>query len=136
MMRLVLYREPATDDGTPGRLVMPDWECHTLELPWRDNKPRCSCIPTGEYECCLVDSPRFGIVYGVQGVPGRSHILIHAGNVAGDRDKGRCSDVDGCILLGLERGVCKGQCGVLKSKAALSMFMVRMEGRPFRLVVK
>jgi len=40
-----------------------------------------------------VNSPKFGAgTFGLHRVPGRSHILIHAGNFT--------RDIEGCILLG------------------------------------
>lgn len=63
----------------------------TLELPWLENAPTRSCIPTGTYECRRVQSPRFGNTFEVTGVPGRSHILFHKGN--------QIADTAGCILV-------------------------------------
>ena len=34
--------------------------CHTMELPWRDNERRLSCIPTGVYNVVKHQSPKFG----------------------------------------------------------------------------
>lgn len=92
-----LVRGPSTDQGTFGRLVWPGGWCHTVELPWRDNRPQRSCIPPGTYRCAIVNSPKFGRVYGVANVPGRSHILIHAANLGGDVDKGWATHLQGCI---------------------------------------
>lgn len=64
----------------------------TLELPWLDNKPKISCIPTGEYICKKTISQKAGRTYEVTNVPGRSGILFHAGNEP--------KDTEGCILLG------------------------------------
>ena len=51
-----------------------------LELPWKDNKRRVSCIPEGVYEAIIHDSPKFGRCVWIQNVPDRSEILIHAAN--------------------------------------------------------
>jgi hypothetical protein len=74
------------------------WACCTLELPWADNKNRRSCIPPEPSEEAITykakrhESPRYGECLWLPGVPGRSEILIHAGNYV--------SDTLGCILVG------------------------------------
>ncbi len=68
------------------------FEAKTLELPWRDNARRLSCIPTGDYVAQKHVSPKFGECFYIQAVPGRSEILIHKGNYH--------RDTLGCILLG------------------------------------
>lgn len=140
--RLALIRGPSTDQGTPGVLLREDGTrlCHTLELPWRENRRMRSCIPpgylpAGEYPVRCVVTPKRGPVYLVERVPGRSAILIHSGNVAGDVEKGLETDVLGCILLGQVRGRRRGQLAVLLSKPAVSAFMAEMGGRPFILEV-
>lgn len=68
----------------------------TLELPWRANARRVSCIPPGVYRLAPRTSPRFGAHLDVAGEEsdGRGDVLIHAGN--------RVSDTQGCILPGLD----------------------------------
>lgn len=66
--------------------------CDTLELTWAQNKTRISCIPKGEYQVLRRHSPKFGEHFHVTDVPGRSFILIHAGNYH--------SQILGCILVG------------------------------------
>jgi hypothetical protein len=49
-MKLELIRTyyPA---GTNGDLLLNgDKVCSTIELPWKKNAPKVSCIPEGEYE--------------------------------------------------------------------------------------
>ena len=65
----------------------------TLELPWRNNKRNVSCIPGGVYRCTLADTVKRGKVYRVNGVTGRTGILIHVGNYP--------RDTQGCILPGM-----------------------------------
>lgn len=130
----MLMRETSQEDGTYGILTLPDGSSfHTLELPWLNNETGKSCIPPGTYKAEMRDSPKFGPVYEVKGVPNRSAILIHAGNTAGNVDRGLKSDVQGCILLGLSRGRISNQSAVLESKPALASFMQKMGGRPFTL---
>ena len=127
---LKLARSSSTDEGTPGDLYVDGrWFCHTLELPWRDNAPRVSCIPPGSYRIAVKNSPRFGRVYRLNCVPGRSEILIHSGNWAGDTALGKHSHVQGCILLGKRRGRLDGQTAVLVSRPAVSALMAALGGQ-------
>jgi hypothetical protein len=131
-----LVRGPSTPQGTLGRMVLPTGRAwHSLELPWRDNMRKLSCIPPGEYRCVIVRSPRFGRVYGVTGVPGRSHILIHGGNLAGQIAQWK-THVQGCIVLGERRGAIEGQRAVLVSQPAVRAFRAAMQDRPFILEVR
>ena len=63
---------------------------YTIELPWKDNLERVSCIPEGRYE--LVDrwSPKFNRHLQVLAVPRRKNILIHPANDA-------LQQLEGCI---------------------------------------
>jgi len=136
MITLKLKRQASSDTGTPGVLIFPDGsQLHTLELPWRNNRRQKSCIPEGSYVCQITRSPRFGRVYTVTGVDGRSHILIHSGNYAGDIDKGYKTHVQGCILLGKRTGTLGGQRAVLVSRPAVSEFMSHLAGQPFILEI-
>lgn len=142
MKYATLSRGPSTDEGTFGRLVCADGpELVSLELPWRENKPQISSIPPGFYRCELVDSPKFGWVYGVQNVKGRSHVLIHAANYAGDTAKGWKSELLGCIAPALKAGVLKPKDGPaqragLSSRAALDQLMAWAGGEPFELEIR
>ncbi|MDL2322341.1 DUF5675 family protein [Desulfosarcina sp. OttesenSCG-928-B08] len=133
---LNLQRETGTDQGTFGKLSGEGLDLHTLELPWRNNQSKYSCIPPGEYLCSLCESPRFGKVYEVSNVPGRTHILIHSGNFAGDTTKELKSSVEGCILLGLSRGKLCNQDAVLQSRNAVKRFMQTMNNREFVLKIQ
>lgn len=101
-MKLKVEIERYSDDGTQtlGELYVLTrhreikYKCHTLELPWKDNLRRVSCIPEGEYEAIKHTSPKFGKSFWIKDVSGRSEILIHAGNYN--------SDTLGCILPGKE----------------------------------
>jgi hypothetical protein len=137
MMRVIIQREASADHGTFGRLTTEiGWGCNTLELPWRDNRKQQSSIPAGVYRCAVVQSAKFGKVYGVANVPTRSGILIHAGNYGGDTKKGLRSDIEGCILLGLSRGMLNHQQVVMQSKQAVADFQAVMGGQPFELEVR
>lgn len=146
MKTATLYRQPSTDQGTFGRLALDGLELVTLELPWRDNQRRISCIPAGVYICTLQAShmwtPRSdGRVYHVQDVPGRDAILIHAANWAGDVSQHWHSDLLGCIAPGRTRCRLAPQCtGVLQdavaqTREALTDFMNALGGEDFALEI-
>jgi len=81
--------------GTVGLLVVKKGEdilrLTTLELPWRGNRQRQSCIPDGEYPCKRSTTGRFK-GYEVLNVPGRTNIEIHPFNMTGE--------TEGCIGVG------------------------------------
>ncbi len=142
MKYATLSRGPSTDEGTFGKIACADGpELNSLELPWRENKPQASSIPPGVYTCAIVDSPKFGKVYGVRDVKGRDHILIHAANFAGDKEKGWVSELLGCIAPCLSVGVLKNAAGAtqragLSSRAALKQLMDWAGGEPFELEIR
>lgn len=74
------------------------FQCKTLELPWKDNKLRESCIPTGRYICSFRTTGAYANkafhvrTINANEVKGRSDILIHVGNFY--------IDILGCIIVG------------------------------------
>lgn len=66
----------------------------TLELPWRENKNRISCIPVGKYKVKRRYSKAHKEHFHILNVPGRDLILIHLGNYK--------KNTLGCILPGLD----------------------------------
>jgi len=64
--------------------------CHTIELPDRNNIPRISCIPIGQYKLQKRRYPKHGEQIGIPIVLGRKAILIHAANNA-------LRELQGCI---------------------------------------
>jgi hypothetical protein len=121
------------DDGkqTVGNLVIDNFKCDTLELPWKNNNKNVSCIPKGTYTVkWTLKLGKFGWIYEVQNVPGRSGILIHSGNYF--------TDVLGCILLG--NGYtdlnADGEQDVLNSKATIKTFNTLMGGKNFILKIQ
>jgi hypothetical protein len=134
---LVLQREDSEEDGTYGTLRLPDGTVlNSLELPWKNNQPRISCIPPGSYKCKKRGSATFGEAYEVMGVPGRNAILIHAGNAAGSAEKGMKAHSQGCILLGMDRGRQGNQKVITASKAAMKLFHEKLAEAPFTLTVR
>lgn len=142
MKHATLIRSSSTDEGTFGMLTLDNGrDMHTLELPWRNNAVGHSCIPPGKYLCEMVNSPSKGAVYGVQNVPGRSHVLIHAANFAGDKIMGWVSELEGCIAPADSVGVLRNPNGNaqragLQSKRALFDLMAWGNGDPFELEIR
>lgn len=126
------------DQGTLGIITIPDvnWSCYDMELPWRENARGLSCIKTGDYFCELYSSKKFGKVYIVTNVEGRSGILTHWGNWAGDRLKGFITNSLGCILLGYRPVIMKNQLAVTNSRSTFDQFMRVMAGNNFNLRIR
>lgn len=143
MVEATIVREPSSSDGTFGTFTL--WGAqapsaplvlHSLELPWYNNQRKVSCIPVGTYDVVWQMSPRFGRnLYTVLAVPGRSGILFHSGNVAGDESLGLRSEVEGCILLGLGLGTISAQRAVVHSADAVRRMEIAGGGRAFKLTV-
>ena len=135
MRKLTLRRVFSDNQGTKGFLRGEGLELATLELPWRENKFRLSCIPAGRYTCVPYSSGRFSNVYEVTDVPGRTKILIHTGNHAGDTTKGYKSDVEGCILVGISHCTLSGQTAVYPSIPAMDKLRGAIGKNAFELLI-
>lgn len=142
MRTATLTRDPSTDEGTFGHLMLDDgWRCATVELPWRDNANRKSCIPADTYTFRMFDSPAHGPCYKADNVPGRDFIEIHSANWAGDVDKGFFSQLLGCMAPGYSTGPLETPFGtmqraVLRSRLALEELERRLGGEPFALTIE
>ena len=120
-LRLIIDRstlEPVTL-GTCALMLGPIviFRSHTLELPWRNNESRVSCIPAGTYSARLSMSPRFKVeLWEVLNVPKRTGIRIHAANFV--------RELHGCIALGKKIGDIDkdGKIDVARSQEAMRMF--------------
>ncbi len=101
-MKLELIRK-YFPQGTNGALLLDGVKlCATIELPWRNNKPRISCIPEGDYKLIKRYSPHFNVHLQLCDVPGRELILIHPANDA-------VKELNGCIAPVLyATGIAKG----------------------------
>jgi RHS repeat-associated protein len=83
--------------STPGTITINGQGMgYTLELPYRNNQTDISSIPTGDYLGEIHTRPNGDVVVRINGVPGRTDILIHIGNYP--------SDTNGCILPGTSQG--------------------------------
>ena len=56
--------------------------CHTIELPWKNNETKVSCIPEGKYFIKKRYSKKFQWHLEIVGVKNRSLILFHPANNA------------------------------------------------------
>lgn len=133
MRRAVLCRTETSEQGTFGILLTDGFQCFTGELPWKENRPAISCIPAGEYLVQTRTSPKYGTIYHVKEVDGRSWILIHWGNLVGG--EGYQTHSQGCILLGSKLGHLRNQRAVLNSRLTVTRFMNHMDRRPFMLTI-
>ena len=79
----LILRRIYGEQGTNGTIYFQDEEiCHTIELPWRNNLQRLSCIPEGRYKLEKRKYTKHGEQIGIPAVLGREAILIHAANNA------------------------------------------------------
>ena len=136
MMRALLTRTSTGDQGTFGLLQSGGFSCGILELPWRDNLKQKSCIPEGIYQTKWIKSPKFGFCYQLLDVPGRSNILIHKGNYAGDVDKGFISNSYGCLLPFIKPGRMQGQRAGLMSALAVADIADHFDKESFLLEIR
>lgn len=133
MNTLVLKRLETSNQGTFGVLEISTdnnvFFMYTLELPWVNNLPNISCIPTGKYRGMWEISPRFKrFMYGLKNVPGRAGVRIHSANLA--------SQLNGCIALGLKLGQIEGKKAILLSSTAVRQFEKLMNKQEFELEIK
>ncbi len=140
MKTVRLARYESSDQGTFGAMQFGGNTVYTTELPWRNNLPQKSCIPEGKYLCEIVQSPKFGRVYGVKNVPGRSNVLIHPANFGGNVDAGWTTELHGCISVCLRVGAMRNNAGVMQkaglvSRPALARLMDWANGEPFTLEI-
>ncbi|WP_396186186.1 DUF5675 family protein [Flavobacterium sp.] len=78
-------------DGTNGKLECEGkFICHTIELPWKKNETKVSCIPEGEYFIKKRYSNKFKWHLEIVNVKNRSLILFHPANNA-------LRELKGCI---------------------------------------
>ena len=78
-------------EGTNGVLSFEGKEiCKTIELPWRNNQKRISCIPEGKYKIRKRFSAKFKWHLELTNVKNRSLILFHPANNA-------LKELNGCI---------------------------------------
>ena len=98
---LLLIRDTFTEKSVIGKLYLnSEFYGHTLELAWKDNQKRISCIPKGVYEVKKRHTQKSKYKYEhlhILDVPDRELILMHIGNYP--------KNSKGCILLGNTRAL-------------------------------
>ena len=79
------------DGWTDGKVFINGvYVCQSIELGWANNERNKSCVPEGVYPMSIIQHPKHGECLKVEGVKGRSGILMH---VANDAQK----ELRGCI---------------------------------------
>ena len=79
------------DGWTDGKVFINGvYVCQSIELGWANNERNKSCVPEGVYPMSIIQHPKHGECLRIEGVKGRSGILIH---VANDAQK----ELRGCI---------------------------------------
>lgn len=123
-IKRLVYREDGTpgvllDDGQGGFYDVAEPFALTLEPPWKDNTVGRSCIPVGTYLCRRVQSPKFGNTFEITGVPGRTHVLFHKGNID--------DNTEGCVLVGEEFARwTDGSVSIMRSGPGFTEFLDRL----------
>lgn len=130
---LTIRRGQSSPEGTFGRAEfhsgLDTFSLRSLELPWKGNARRVSCIKPGTYRATVRLSPRFRRpVLILHDVPDRDMIEIHPANWAGDEALGWYSELNGCIALGLSMAplvnpLGNRQMALRQSNAALDMVL-------------
>lgn len=136
MKTLTITRIAEKDANTLGIMVVTDsrnkilYNCITLELPYKDNKKKISCIPKGTYRAEVGNSETRGKVVYVKGVKNRQGILIHIGNYT--------KDTKGCILVGDKIGYSEGikQHYITQSKLTMEELLTTIDNELMFVVIK
>ena len=124
MKRVTINRYAYLRGCTLGKLSFDDFDCYTLERPWRDNEVNVSAIPDGTYTAKRRHSEKYGHHWILEDVPGRSLILIHIGNYP--------KDSKGCILVGTYAG--DGRPAVWQSRVTMNKLRVLLPDE-FEIVI-
>ena len=71
------------DGWTDGKVFINGvYVCQSIELGWANNERNKSCVPEGVYPMSIIQHPKHGECLRIEGVKGRSGILIHVANDA------------------------------------------------------
>ena len=89
-MKLELFRQ-YFPNGTNGELFFNGKKvCNTIELPWKENQRKVSCVPEGVYKVRKRFSQKFKWHLEIINVKNRDLILFHPANNA-------LKELNGCI---------------------------------------
>ena len=139
MLEVYLNRITASDEGTFGILTIPQFgfKRYSGELPNRNNERNYSRINAGRYLVKYQMSSKYGrLMPLITNTEGRSGVLLHTGNYAGDSRKGYRTHSAGCILFGSDIGYLAGQMAVLASGAAEVAFDRIIQKKDFYLTIR
>lgn len=132
-MNVTIKRNPFSLTETTGELFIDGNENRfgvTLELPWLENEPDKSCIPSGIYKCEWNWSEHLQIfTYEILNVPNRSGVRIHSANYV--------DQLLGCIALGanFEDLNKDGVIDIIHSRDAINSFADIQKREPFELTI-
>jgi Family of unknown function (DUF5675) len=106
-----LQRISQSEEGTFGQFLDPAGNqlCVTCEPSPDSDHP---CVPSGIYQCIPHNGTEWKNVWEITGVPGRTAILIHAGNDD--------ADTAGCVCVGTSFGWIGTSQAVMESLNALN----------------
>lgn len=100
------------------------FQCKTLELPWKQNLKKESCIPNGVYPVILEYSEHFKqALWEIKQVPDRSEVKIHIAN--------RASELLGCIAIGKEFTILGNEKVLTDSAETLKEFHSVLDGQKY-----
>jgi hypothetical protein len=102
-VEVILHRSYFKEGVNGALFVSNRFLCHTIELPWRDNKRSVSCVPEGSYEIAPRYSQKFKNHLILRNVSGRSLILFHPANDAQKELRGCIAPVT--YLSGIGKGI-------------------------------
>ncbi len=125
-----LIRDYVGSDCVMGTMIAGLEEFQVLERPWKNNQRNLSCIPAGDYTVTFMErsaSGKYRNVYHIQGVEGRSGILIHSGNTV--------NHTLGCLIVGKRRGWLGRRRAVLNSRSGLRQLVDVLGKEPFKLTI-
>ncbi len=138
MLYLELHRDKQTDKQILGTLkvklciallrfkrAFTVFFCKTLELPWRENMRKISCVPVRRYDVFKRLSDKNGRCLELENVPNRSHIQIHVLNTY--------KQTEGCIGVGQRYSDIDGDgyVDVIKSGATMKILFRLLPKRTF-----
>ena len=132
-MDLTLTRLTTINDAVIGRLDGLSKTLWVLEDSWKNNQRNISCIPVGFYVVhphgWENDTPfKYKKTWQLRNVPGRSGILIHAGNFI--------KDTQGCLLVGMGCQISQTQTMVNDSRTAIEFMRREIGENKFTLTIR
>lgn len=141
-MKAILQREkhPLVTPGTI-QFNYSHPKIYTMELPWKDNQRKISCIPAGIYKCVphiTINSK--GVArdtWQLQNVPIRDGINFDIANFACDcvyHGKQKHAEILGCIAVGFDRDLTIPM--LIESGNAMKYLLGALHDKSFELEIK